>query len=197
MNRPWSSLMLAASLALSSAPAFAADGLSEFPPKVLPVLLKVDAQGRITDVSPAIRLAPAMERLLRANLDEMVGRPAVDRDGRPIPSQFVVNLALVTSPRPDGKFDAHFSYVSNVPVPAGSWYWVHTDGRQLALASQGSASQQQRLRHQGDSRFYVPGQFNAPAGRGTVAPSSPAMPVSPPSQPANVGAGAGGAGGTR
>lgn len=115
-----------------------AGSLSEMVPKVLPVLVQVDAKGKVTGASPATQLPPRLNRLLRANLDEMIGSPAIDKKGRPTSSQFVMNLALQTSPRPDGDFDVTFAYVSTAPVPPGSWYWVHTDGRELALASQSS-----------------------------------------------------------
>lgn len=192
MNRSGRSYLLAAFLALSPARLPASDGLSAFPPKVLPVLVKLDVHGKIDDVSPAVRLSPAMERLLRANLEEMLGQPSVDGDAQPAASQFVVNLALVTSPRPDGKFDVHFASVSKVPVPVGSWYWVHTDGRQLALASQGSASQRQRLMRLGDPPFSRTGRSIAPAGSGMDAPIGPRMPVPPQTPPAIGAPGAGG-----
>lgn len=126
-------------LIISSGLATAGSGsLSEFVPKVLPVLVQVDSHGKVTSVSPATELTPKLNRLLRANLNEMIVSPAIDKKGRPMSSQFVINLALHAAPRPDGDFDVKFAYVSTAPVPAGSWFWVHTDGRQLALASQSS-----------------------------------------------------------
>lgn len=119
-------------------------GLSEFPSHVLPVLVQVDAKGNITGISPSERLSPRIEKLLRANVREMVQGPAIDKDGRSTTSLQVLNLGLVKSPRPDGSFDVSFAYVSATPVPAGSWYWVHTDGRQLALARQGSGDRRER-----------------------------------------------------
>lgn len=125
---------------------------SESRPKVLPVLVQVDSHGKVTGASPATKLPPRLYRLLRANLDEMISSPAIDKKGRPRSSQFVMNLALHTSPRPDGDFDVQFAYVSTAPVPAGSWYWVHTDGRELALANQNS-----RIR-----RDYIPNHYAQP-----------------------------------
>jgi len=97
----------------------------------------VNAQGRVTSASPAYQLTPKLNRLLRANLDGMIRKPAVDKHGKPIPSQFIMNMAVRTEPRTDGNYDAWFAYVSTKPVPPGSWYWVHLDGDRLALASQG------------------------------------------------------------
>jgi len=124
---------------LGSAGAIADDSMSlnQFPHKVEPVLVQVNAQGRVTEASPAYQLTPKLRRLLRANLDGMIRKPAVDKHGKPVPSQFIMNLAVRTEPRTDGNYDAWFAYVSTKPVPPGSWYWVHLDGDRLALASQG------------------------------------------------------------
>lgn len=119
-------------------------------PNVLPVLVNVDTHGKVTGVSPAMELSPKLTRLLRANLDEMINAPATDKDGSPTSSQFVINLALQSSPREQGDYDAAFTYVSTTPVPSGSWYWVHTDGRQLALASQSSQNSIRDIRSESD-----------------------------------------------
>lgn len=119
--------------------------LNEFQPKVMPVLVQVNSHGKVTDVSPAIALSPRINRLLRANLDEMISKPAVDKHGHPMSSQFIINLALQASPLDNGNYDARFSYVSTASVPAGSWYWVHVDGHRVALARQGSSYRQQRI----------------------------------------------------
>ena len=129
--------------------------LNGFTPKVLPVLVQVNARGKVTDASPAMKLSPRLARLLRENLDEMISQPAVDKHGRPISSQFVINLALQAVSRAEGEYDARFAYVSASPVPAGSWYWVHIDGHRLALASQRSLDGPGRVplrrdRHQPD-----------------------------------------------
>jgi hypothetical protein len=109
--------------------------LNQFPHRVEPVLMQVDAHGKVTEASPAYELPPKMTRLLNANLGEMIRAPATDKHGKPIPSQFVMNVALQTDPNGAGDYDAHFTYVSTKPVPPGSWYWVHLDGDRLALAS--------------------------------------------------------------
>ena len=123
---------------LGSAGATADDSMSlnQFPHMVEPVLVQVNAQGKVTAASPAYRLTPRLDRLMRANLDQMIRKPAVDKHGKPIPSQFIMNLAVRTEPRAGGDYSAWFAYVSAKPVPPGSWYWVHLDGDRLALASQ-------------------------------------------------------------
>lgn len=119
---------------VASQAALAVDSPNEFPLKTLPVLVNVDAAGKITSASPAMRLPPNIERLLRNNLDEMVSGPAHWK-GKAVSSQFVINVALQTTPRDDGKFDAGFAYLSALPVPTGRWHWVNEDGRRLLLAS--------------------------------------------------------------
>jgi hypothetical protein len=100
-----------------------------------PVLVKVDAQGRITDVMPAYKLSPELMRLLRANLDEMIHTPATNKDGKPVSTQFVINVALQVDPRSTGDYNAHFVYISAVPVPLGTWFWSRDTIGQLGLAS--------------------------------------------------------------
>ena len=119
--------------------------LNQFKPHVLPVLVQVNSAGKVTSVSPADKLTPAMDRLLRSSLDEMITGPAMDH-GRPMASQFVMNLALATTPRDSGDYDARFAYVSTSPVPPGSWYWQHEDGHRLALINRNGLDNMRRNR---------------------------------------------------
>lgn len=127
------------SVASSAAMASSSGALSPFKPRVLPVLVHVDTQGKITDISPAIELSPQAKRLLAKNLDEMINKPAFNH-GKPVSSQFVVNLAVQATPREEGDYDAQFAYVSTAPVPSGSWHWVDIEGRRFALAGPNSHS---------------------------------------------------------
>lgn len=156
--KPLHCIALGAALAAIAGSALAAGtgSLNEFPSKILPVLVHVNAQGKVTDASPAMRLPPALNRLLLANLNERITGPAIVH-GKPVPSQFVMNLALVATPRPGGDFDANFAYVSTSPVPPGSWYWVHIDGHRLALANRrGFPSAQPGPRFQHRIPVYTP-----------------------------------------
>lgn len=169
------SAVFGALLACSGLAAAESASLNEFQPKVMPVLVHVNSHGKVTDASPAIRLSPQIKRLLRANLDEMITKPAFDKRGRPISSQFVINLALQASPRDNGRYDAQFTYVSTAPVPAGQWYWVHTDGHQLALARQGSSYRQDHVPREPSSResSYQPSYQPASRSTGDAAHSAP------------------------
>lgn len=120
--------------AFSQAASARDDGaLNGFRNHALPVLVRVNDQGKVTDVQPSVTLTPRTDRLLRASLDEMISKPAMVKD-RPVSSIFVIQLALNVDKQADGKYRAHFSYVSSLPVPAGQWYWVHINGHRLALA---------------------------------------------------------------
>jgi len=120
---------------VASGPGIARDSMSAnaFRNHALPVLVRVDSAGKVTSVLPSVQLSPRADRLLRANLDQMITQPAKYK-GRAVNSQFVIQLALVTQPKDDNTYLAHFEYVSVMPVPSGSWYWVHINGHRLALA---------------------------------------------------------------
>lgn len=135
MRTPW--ILAAAAALLIGGSASAQDmSLNQFPHRVEPVLLKVNVKGAIDSMSPAYKLTPKLENLLRTNLAEMISKPATDKAGKPIPSQFIMNVTLQAQKRADGNYDVRFAYVSTSPVPPGSWYWMHLDGDRLALASQ-------------------------------------------------------------
>lgn len=139
------SMVFAGVMTVGAGAAMASSGsLNEFRPGFMPVLVHVDARGKVTDVSPSTELSPRVNRLLRQNLDEMISKPATEH-GRPISSQFVINLSMQASPRPEGDYLARFVYVSSSPVPDGSWYWVHIDGHRLALANRNDFNRHQRL----------------------------------------------------
>lgn len=131
-------LLLAVSSAAPAADLFAPDrgdsgSLNQFPVRVLPVLVNVDSKGRIVNVASAYQLSPRFNRLLTKNVSEMISKPAVDKQGHAVSSQFVLNLAMQATPREDGNYDTEFRYVSAQPVPSGRWGWAHTDGYDLAL----------------------------------------------------------------
>jgi len=62
-------LLVAMLAAATGAAANTSGSLNEFRPKVLPVLVQVNAQGKVTTASPAMELPPSLVRLMRANLD--------------------------------------------------------------------------------------------------------------------------------
>jgi hypothetical protein len=134
----FSLLLLVSPFAASATNMFAPDrgdtgSLNQFPIRVLPVLVQVDAKGQVTRVAPAYQLSPRFNRLLGKNISEMISRPAVNKHGNPMSSQFVLNLVLNSTPRDDGSYDIQFRYASTQPVPSGRWGWSHVDGHELAL----------------------------------------------------------------
>jgi len=155
--------------------------LNQFRSKVLPVLVQVDSHGKVTQVSPAVELAPRYDRLLRQTLDQMITQPASEH-GHPVSSQFVMNLGLQTSPRPDGNYDAHFVYVSTSPVPPGSWYWVHIDGHRLALKSRNDYTPRERFYRRQPSYYWprTPARFDPPVQNASRSAAPVRMPARPP-----------------
>ena len=170
-------LTLSALLGTTSVAMAASGSLNQFTPRVMPVLVQVNAQGRVTDMSPSIDLTPQLARLLRSNVDELISGPAIVR-GRPIASQVVLNMALQATPQEQGKYSAQFTYVSSSPVPNGSWYWVHIDGHRLALAERGSRRNFEGMPTHGTQRAW-PTRNAAPA-----LPAQNAIPAAPAPMPA-------------
>ncbi len=113
--------------------------LNAFPDHTLPVLVKVSSKGQVTDIDPAYELSPGLDRMVEETVSRMISKPAVDKNGTPIPSQFVLNLAVDASQRSDGSFDTALRYVSTQPVPSGQWTWSHVEGRSLALIDKSRA----------------------------------------------------------
>jgi len=118
--KPFRAFLLMGSLVAGQSALATSMSINHFTPRVLPVLVQVDSHGKVTQVSPSVELTPRYDRLLRQSLDEMITRPANDH-GRPVASQFVINLGLETTQRPDGNYDARFVYVSiRVYLPGAS-----------------------------------------------------------------------------
>jgi hypothetical protein len=144
MKRYCTLVLLGLLVVVAGAATATSRSLNGFTPKVMPVLVRVDSRGKVVEASPSIELSPRFDRLLRQTLDEMITRAASDH-GRPVASQFVINLALQASPRTDGEYDARFVYVSTSPVPSGSWYWSELDGHRLALVSRDAGHPRRRV----------------------------------------------------
>lgn len=103
---------------------------------MLPVYVEVDKQGKITTMDPAYDIQPKYEDVLRKTLQGMITKPARDKDGEPMSSQFIITMDMQTAERKDGNYQLKFSYVSIKKVPPGNWHWAHLEhGRKLALAS--------------------------------------------------------------
>lgn len=135
--KAFSTLFLVSALtAAGAATATGSFSLNQFHSGVLPVLVQVNAKGKVVRVSPSTTLAPRYHRLLRQNIEELVAGPAMEHN-RAVSSQFVLNVTLKTTPRTDGSYDAQFAYVSTKSVPSGPMHWVAIDGHRLALARDG------------------------------------------------------------
>lgn len=129
------SLLIPLAAMLASGAAFAGEAKAPESTK-LPVLVQVNDQGQITRAEPAYKLTPKLESLLRTNLAEMIRKPAAGPNGKPVASQFVMEVALHNTPLADGTVAAEFVYVATEPLAPGRWQWAHNvDGHSLALVN--------------------------------------------------------------
>ena len=76
--------------------------LVEFKPTVMPVVVQVDAQGRVTDILPSGQLTPQMRKMLVTQLDAWIIKPATVK-GHPVSSRFIVEVAMQAKPRITGR----------------------------------------------------------------------------------------------
>lgn len=132
--------LIAGALATLSGAALASSGsLVQFKPQLMPVLVQVDAQGRVTDIQPSFQLAPWSEKLLAQQLDAWINQPATDH-GKPVASRFIIEVAMRAQPREGGKYDATFVYVKTLPLAyGGALHWDVIDGGlEVALVQDGS-----------------------------------------------------------
>jgi len=163
--------------------------LNGFRNHALSVLVRVNAQGQVTEVQPSVKLTPRTTRLLRANLDEMIVKPAMIK-GHPVSSVFVIQLALHARKKADGTYQAHFSYVTSLPVPpGGTWYWDRINGHRLALVQDQGGSHHRphrTMRHW--QQIYQPftqqGTTLTPASNQATPALHAAMPTSGSGRPA-------------
>lgn len=129
--------LLACAIAAFSGTALASSGsLVEFKPKVMPVVVQVNAQGQVTDILPSEQLRPQFRKMLINQLDAWIVKPAMVK-GQPVDSRFIIEVALHTKARKDGKYDANFVYVKSLPMPfAGLVHWnIINGGLEVALVS--------------------------------------------------------------
>jgi len=179
-------LPIAGSVLISAAGLLQARDMSStsFPAHAIPVLVQVSSQGKVVNATPAVTLEPHIDRLLRANLDEMITAPARDKHGKPIGSQFVANMALQAEPDAAGNIHGRFVSNSVAPVPPGDWYWVHGDGDRLALARRGEPAGHTTIQHTDmlrapATRNLAPAtlpSFNSPTPAPAAATPAPAAP---------------------
>ncbi|MGH8234148.1 MAG: hypothetical protein ACREPU_08120 [Rhodanobacteraceae bacterium] len=103
-------------------------------PQVLPIVVEVNNQGRVTDINPAIQLRPWLRKMLIKQIDAWIVKPLTVK-GHPVDSRFILEVAMRTQPASDGKYDASFVYVKSLPLAYnGPQHWnVINGGLQFAL----------------------------------------------------------------
>ncbi len=139
MNALGTSLVAGVLAALAGTAVASSGSLVEFPPQVMPVVVQVNAHGRVTGIQPSQQLSPGLSQLLVQQLDAWIVKPALVK-GRPVASRFIAEVAVRATPRRDGKYNASFVYVKGLPMPfGGAVHWNVIDGGlELALVSDDS-----------------------------------------------------------
>lgn len=163
--------------------------LVEFTPRVMPVVVQVNAQGRVTDILPSQQLEPWVRQMLVKQIDAWIAEPAMNR-GKPTASRFIMEIAMRVQPRKDGKYDANFVYVKSMPLAyGGALHWnVINGGLELALVSDDTGRRADHaLRHferfpahplyQSQSPRFAPHASAAPRSAARAAAPVAAMPV--------------------
>lgn len=200
--KPLHASLIACATAAFAGTAMAASGsLVEFKPTVMPVVVQVDAQGKVTDILPSEQLTPRLQKMLVKQLDAWIIKPATVK-GHPVGSRFIVEVAMHAKPRKDGNYDAGFVYVKSLPMPfGGAVHWnVINGGLELALVSDMGGHERQMFdttdRWQGN---YQRGHAWQPATRGAATPrpathaadrasSMPTMAATPQAAPRSAAA---------
>lgn len=156
MKRLFAPAMLALMLFAGTAMAGETTVPSTSGTRIIPVFVKVDSQGKIANMDPAPQLNPKLRRLLHETLTQMINKPAHDSHGKPIASQFVINLSMHTSRIANGQYKANFTYVSMQKVGVGNWHWAHIHMHQepVLVNSDGAiADASQRAQQMQNSRI--------------------------------------------
>lgn len=153
--------------------------LNRFRNHALPVLVTVNSQGKVTRIQPAYETSPAVRRLLKSTLSQMITGPSIE-NGKGVASQAVIQLAVEAVPQNDGRFKLRFQYVKAMPVPYGSWFWNHINGHRLALQSDSGRMHYYRHRHyvpRPSYRWHTRSRTAQPASRSQPVPVQHMAPV--------------------
>ena len=125
MNKPSLFASLAICVLLVRAAVAAPEVVVPEGSRVLPVLVSVNAAGRVVSIDPAIQLRSGHRRALEKAIHTMITGPAM-KNGRAVYSQFILQLAL--SADGSGKGGITYTYISSRPAPSGPLRWVHETG---------------------------------------------------------------------
>lgn len=158
--------MIATALVATAGAAFADSGsLVQFKPKVMPVVVSVNAEGKITEVNPSLQLKPAIHRLLVQQIQTWITKPAMVK-GRPVSSRFIIDVAMRAKPAKDGNYSASFVYVKSMAMPYyGQFYWDHIDGGlELAMVFESGPNRVWRMHYDNVGFPRNPGPWNHATG---------------------------------
>lgn len=101
---------------------------------VMPVLVTVNAEGKVIGMAPAYPLRADMRRLVGDAVNSMVSGPAYER-GKPMSSQIVLKLVLVAQPLDSGNYSLRIEYAGSESLPYGTWRWATDSQNRLKLVN--------------------------------------------------------------
>jgi methionine-rich copper-binding protein CopC len=156
------SLMLAGQAMASTNTTTAADG------DAYPVLVSLNAQGKVANIEVADRMPAAVTRVLRQDIEQAVANPAQNAPVMAAGGQFLAMMAPKATALADGKFAVDFTLVSAKPLPSGNFIWQRNQDNSLALVLRDSVR---------------PGYTRQPVGADRMPQISQSVAVVPATQP--------------
>lgn len=119
---------------------------------VMPVLVTVNATGKVIGITPAYHLRTDMQGLVSDAVKKMVNGPAYER-GKPMASQIVVKLVLVAQPLETGKYSLRIDYAGAESLPYGTWRWVIDSQNRLRLVDGLASTVDDPLQHRQNTQI--------------------------------------------
>jgi len=102
--------------------------VAQYERDVVPVLVSINKDGKVSNMVVSQRLKPSMNRLLRETTD-VVAAAAAEKG---VSSQIVLRVRLENTKREDGQYDVRFVPLDFKAVPKGPWSW-QIQGQRYAL----------------------------------------------------------------
>lgn len=133
MNSKAKTLLLSLASLMFAGPALATSSASAAEAEAFPVLVSLDAHGKVSGIELADRMPAAITRVLRQDIEQAVANPEQNAPVMVASGQFLAQMAPKVTALADGKFAVDFALVSAQPLASGSWVWKRNADDSLAL----------------------------------------------------------------